>query len=304
MSTLSILVPCYKQSQYTDQCIQSILACNPAPAQIIASANHCPDGSEKVLEKYANDVQIIAPPHHLPANEHFSFLASHSSSTFTSIVCADDYVAPSYVGVLSDLADRWPDAAVVRSAYTMIDGANRVIRRASLRTTHYLPGKFPPISFSMSKQFPFNFIESCGGSVLPMLSWAFRTDKLRNQNFFSSVKLLTDWQAFLDLSLEGAFITSHKRIAYYRANYRPLPDILMSRARVELLDAMSIGEKSILPCSANLENHLRRIALTRYKKKLANVAQQFEKYLSITHNSIDIDALLQYRKLCEKLSNL
>jgi glycosyltransferase involved in cell wall biosynthesis len=294
MSSLAIIVPCYKQSKYIDQCIKSILACSPPPDQIIASANHCPDGGEAILSKYSGLIQVVSPSRHLPTNEHFNFLASFSTCAFTSLVCADDYVKSNYVGVLSCLANRNPGASIVRAAYSVVDGKSKITRRASLLTSLVVHGGVPPISFSGIKPYPFNFIESCGGSIVPMLSWAFNTAKFTDCNLFSTSIDISDWQAFLALSLHGPFVTSHKQIAFYRANYRPIDQVLRRRARKQLIDSIAIGRDMIMPILLDLDVSLRRRAIARYKRKLAEVASQYQQYLHRSGDSPDCELLKQY----------
>lgn len=263
MVSLSIILPCYKQDRYVEQCLESLLECSPPPDEIIASDNYCPNNSLEILQRYSKRLRIVRPPSHMEMTKHFNFLMKSSTSDFTSIVCADDFVSVDYVAVLKKLAEAYPSAVAVRAGWHNVD-INSMITSSR---------KLYSLAFSRLRAYPYNYIESCGGSKNPLLSWAVNTKAFESIGFFDEDIDICDWSAFIALSKIGAFATACKCIAFYRADYRPS----LEQMRTEKItrDAILIGERYVLPMMSSLPARYRPIAARKYLAKLTTIYQQY-----------------------------
>jgi glycosyltransferase involved in cell wall biosynthesis len=259
MTSFTIVVPCYKQEQYVEQCIASLLECKPPPNEIIASDNYCPNNSWNILQKFDGRLRLVRPHKHLDATKHFNFLMKCSTSRFTGVVCADDFVKPNYIAVLRKLAEKNPTAVAVRAGWHNVDINSRIIDTRRLYS----------LIFSKLRKFPESFVESCGGSKNPLISWAVDTKKFESVGFFDEDIDICDWSAFLALAHIGDFATACEPIAFYRSDYRTgLQEMrLMKQAK----DAILIGERYVLPSVNDLASGYRERAACAYRKKLASI---------------------------------
>jgi glycosyltransferase involved in cell wall biosynthesis len=259
MKTFSIVVPCYKQDQYVEHCITSLLECKPPPNEIIASDNYSPDNSWNILQQFKGRIRLVRPQKHLDAPKHFNFLMKCSTSHFTGFVCADDFVMPNYIAVLRKLAERNSTAVAVRAGWHNVDINSRIISTRRLYS----------LMFSRLRKFPESFVESCGGSKNPFISWAVDTKRFESVGFFDEDNELCDWTAFLALSHIGDFATACEPIAFYRSDYRPgLAEMRLER---QTKDAIHIGERYVLPVVNDLASGYRQRAVYAYRKKLASI---------------------------------
>jgi glycosyltransferase involved in cell wall biosynthesis len=263
MVSFTIVVPCYKQEKYVEQCINSLLECNPPPDEIIASDNYCPNNSWKILQQFDNRIKLMRPQMHLDATKHFNFLMKSSSSQFTGIVCADDFVKPNYIAILRNLAEKNKTAVAVRSGWHCIDNNSRITSSRRLYS----------VFLSRLRKYPESFVESCGGSKNPLISWAVNTKVFESIGFFDEDIDICDWSAFLALSHIGDFATACEPIAFYRSDYRP--GLWEKRAIKQLKDAILIGERYILPAMMVLAPRYRARAASRYKRKLNSIYQAY-----------------------------
>jgi len=259
MPSFAIVVPCYKQEQFLGQCITSLLECDPPPNEIIASDNYCPDNSLYTLQQFAGRIKLIRPQAHLEMTKHLNFLMMNSTSDFTGVVCADDFVKPNYISVLGKLAEKNPSAVAVRAGWHSVDIHSRVI------STHNLYS----VILSRLRKFPESFIESCAGSKNPLISWAVNTKLFKSIGFFDEEIDICDWTAFLALSHIGDFATACEPIAFYRSDYRP--GLEEMRLEKQTKDAILIGERYVLPVVNDLASGYRKRAVYAYREKLASI---------------------------------
>jgi glycosyltransferase involved in cell wall biosynthesis len=290
MVSFAIVVPCYKQEKYVEQCITSLLECNPPPDEIIASDNYCPNNSWKILQQFDDRIRLVRPQGHLEATKHFNFLMKSSTSQFTGVVCADDFVKPNYIAVLRGLAEKNKTAVAVRAGWHNIDDSSRIMSTRRLYS----------LIFSQLRKYPESFVESCSGSKNPLISWAVNTKAFERVGFFDEDIDICDWSAFLALSRIGDFATACEAIAFYRSNYRP--DLEEKRATKQAKDAILIGERYVLPALVGLAPRNRARAACGYLKKLTSIYQRYVNLETKSGRSPSPDMQSQISSLIDQLS--
>ena len=290
MTTFTIIVPCYKQEQYVGQCMTSLLDTKPAPDEIIASDNHCPNNSWSILQQFDSRIRLVRPQIHLEMTKHLNFLMKSSTSQFTGVVCADDFVKPNYIAVLRRLAEANASAVAVRAGWHNIDSNSRIISTRRLYS----------LLFSRFRKFPESYIESCSGSKNPLISWAVNTKAFERVGFFDEDIDICDWSAFLALSRIGDFATACEAIAFYRSNYRP--GLEEKRATKQAKDAILIGERYVLPALVGLAPRNRARAACGYLKKLTSIYQRYVNLETKSGRSPSPDMQSQISSLIDQLS--
>jgi glycosyltransferase involved in cell wall biosynthesis len=287
MTSLSIIVPCYKQKNYVDQCIQSLLRCEPQPREIIASDNFCPQGTYESISKYDGLVRIVRPQQHLPAVEHFNFLASLSNSEYTSIVCGDDYVYPDYVKVLTKLALRCPQASILRAGFHDVNHDGFIQKTHRLFSAFISPYWPYNLNLSLLETYPRSLIRSAFGTTNPLISWAFNTNAFKKIGFFDVQTDICDWSAFIALSKLGPFVSSFRPIAAYRVGYRDYSELLSQRATTQINSAIHIGKSYIIPELNSLSSAHQKLFLKNYQHRLRAILDQYCYFLMETNGTAD-----------------
>jgi glycosyltransferase involved in cell wall biosynthesis len=124
MSTVSVVVPSYNHARFVGTAIDSALAQDRAPDEILVVDDGSTDGTREVLERYRGRVAV-----HL--REHAGVVAVYNAATtlasgqFIAFLESDDALEPGYLrAALASLA-RDPDCRWVSTARRVIDPGGR-----------------------------------------------------------------------------------------------------------------------------------------------------------------------------------
>jgi len=262
---LTILIPTYNQGKFISETINSILNQTIMPNEILISNNHSTDITDLVLAQYYNNkfIKIFKPESHLTMIQNWNFLAKKVETKYFSIISSDDFFEKNFVEEFmlckSNLFGYY------RFNFNIIDRYGKKIDTTSLR------------SIPVIQKFPNNFLNQFYGPKGGFAASIYKTDLVREVNFFSeSLNFYADWKMLLDLSEKTNFYFNPKTVSNYRQNYRD--DLTYKRA-----------------IQGGLKDHL--FIFDNIKEKIIN--NNLSKYMYLLKFSIQVH-MYEYLKILNK----
>ena len=111
---ISVIIPVYRVEKYLERCLDSVIGNTYQELEVICVNDGSPDGSLKILEKYAaKDQRIIIidkKNEGVSAARNDGVKAAHGS--WISFIDSDDWIHPQFFEILIDLAEK-TDADIV-----------------------------------------------------------------------------------------------------------------------------------------------------------------------------------------------
>ena len=128
---VSIVTPFHNTDDYLETCIKSVLAQTHVNFEFVLVDNCSTDRSLEIAASYAaadERIRLVRTDRLLPqmVNYNFALAQISSHSSYCKIVQADDWIYPTCVEQMSDLAARHPNVGLVssyRHAGVWVDGA-------------------------------------------------------------------------------------------------------------------------------------------------------------------------------------
>ncbi len=112
MSTVAIIVPNYNYGSYVEDAVESVLAQDLQPDEVLIIDDASTDSSARVLERYRGRVPIVFNETNLGIVENFRKAVSLTSSDYIAFVGADNIAVSTFVRNLKDALDREPGAGI------------------------------------------------------------------------------------------------------------------------------------------------------------------------------------------------
>ena len=117
---VSVIIPCYKQAQYLPQTIESVLAQEYTPIEILVINDGSPDDTAKVAARYGDRIKYIEQ-----VNQGLSAARNtglrHATGEFLHFLDSDDYVRPGFYEKLTAVLATRPEAAAAYCGYQWVD---------------------------------------------------------------------------------------------------------------------------------------------------------------------------------------
>lgn len=172
MKTLSVVIPVKNGMPYLKETIDSVLAEHEVDLEIIISDDHSIDGTSDYLKTLKDPrIRIVQPHKSMKVDQHWSFVTSLATGTYTKLLCADDLILPG--GITRQIAQfaSSPEVDLVASRRRIINESGRVI--LNIHGLANLVGVYPGKKILRS-----SFLK--GTNILGEPSaLIFRTDKLK-----------------------------------------------------------------------------------------------------------------------------
>jgi glycosyltransferase involved in cell wall biosynthesis len=128
---VSIVIPCYNQAAYLRQAIDSVLAQDYAPLELLLVDDGSTDGSLELMRQYRDRCSVIAQPNAGQASAVNRGWA-RARGELLAYLAADDYLLPGAVRRAVECLQREPDAVLCYCDYLLVDPESRLIRRVSV----------------------------------------------------------------------------------------------------------------------------------------------------------------------------
>jgi glycosyltransferase involved in cell wall biosynthesis len=215
--SVSIIIPCYRQAHFLGQTIESALAQDHRPTEVIVINDGSDDDTEKVARGFGDKIQYHWQPNAgLPAARNKGI--SLASGKYLLFLDSDDLLHPHAVKWLVDAAQNREDVLCVMGFTRFIkapslDGDGEHLPRDNGSLVHQLMvGNLAPPHACMCSR---SLLTSVGG-------------------FDVQLKSCEDWDAWLRLVQAGAQIVPVRRVgAFYRQHTESMSRNLLRMARCE-----------------------------------------------------------------------
>jgi len=202
----SVMIPTYNCARFLPEALRSVLEqdCCPSAMQIEVIDDASTDDPEDVVDKLGGGrVTFFRQPVNRGAVANFNACLARSRGHLVHILHGDDLVAPGFYRAMAQLAERWPDTALL-ACRTLVIGETGLLLSV---TPRILPCEQPghdagPLLFT--NPFTFNavvvrrrFYEAFGGFDLRLPHTA-------------------DWEMWVRAFVEGGGVMTPEPLAYYR----------------------------------------------------------------------------------------
>ena len=128
MSKITVVIPTYNQSEYLSDCIDSVLAQNRKPDQIIVVDDRSTDNTTSVIKKYQNKVKYIRHEKNLGPVKTFNDCLRRAKGDYILMVSGDDWLEKNIIETEAGFLDRHPDIAMVfAQSYTVENNKKKLI---------------------------------------------------------------------------------------------------------------------------------------------------------------------------------
>ncbi len=207
--TLSVGVPAYNQGPFLRETLDSLLAQDEAPHEVVVSENHSTDETPEVLREYEGRVRVVRPPEHLSMMANWNFLVSHLRGEWFALLSSDDVALPNYVADLKRGIGRSERAVLVRGGVEKIgpDGTLQKVKHIS---------RIPDVSSP-----PRTLTEQLYGVKVSFAAFAARKEAWeRVGGYPSECQLAGDWGFTMRLAPLGDFVRVPSVVARYRVDHR------------------------------------------------------------------------------------
>jgi glycosyltransferase involved in cell wall biosynthesis len=125
----SIVIPVYNGMPYLTEAVESALAQDYEPLEIVVIENGSTDGSADWLRSLDDPrLRVLYRDVTQPAGENWTQAIGESRGAFVKLMCADDLIAPNAVAAQVASLQAAPTAVLAASRRRVIDGTGKVIR--------------------------------------------------------------------------------------------------------------------------------------------------------------------------------
>ena len=198
---VSIVIPCYNQGNYLRQAIESVLSQDYPRIELIVLDDGSTDDTKTVLAAYAGRF-------HWESHANMGQAATlnkgwrMSKGEVLSYLAADDFLLPGAVGIAVEKLVASPEVVLTYCDFNIVDPKSRVLRWI----------RAPEFSY---RDLAVKIICQPGPGVF------FRRDAFERAGFWNGLlRRIPDYEYWLRLGLEGAFVRVPKILAAYRVHDR------------------------------------------------------------------------------------
>jgi glycosyltransferase involved in cell wall biosynthesis len=116
VSTVDVIVPCYKYGHYLRQCVNSVLSQAGVSVRVLIIDDESPDDTPRVGQELAATDARVTYRRHISNKGHIATYnegIEWCSSDYVLLLSADDYLLPGALGRAASLMDEHPDVGFV-----------------------------------------------------------------------------------------------------------------------------------------------------------------------------------------------
>jgi glycosyltransferase involved in cell wall biosynthesis len=228
---VTVVVAAYQAAATLGRCLDSVLAQDPAPAEVVVVDDCSTDATGDVLARYADRVRAVRLPRNLGEAGAKNAGVAAVATPLVALVDADDVVLPGWLAAVSGALGERPDLDVVTADAWLVTAGTRQ-RRA------YAHGSGPGIPFPVEGQrreiLRRNFVLGFA---------AFRRDPfLAAGGFDDRLAIASDWSAWAGMVLGGSRVgLVDEPLAEYHVIDGSLSSDVVNvlRARVDVLTRLA-----------------------------------------------------------------
>lgn len=225
----SFMVCAYKESEYLEPCVRSLLE-QTVKSEIIICTSTPNHHIKKICEKYGLQLRIREGKSDI--QDDWNFAVSQATTSWVTVAHQDDIYDKKYVESLLKKLEQYDDGIMFFSDYRPLHGTStkpdlnsriKKILRAPMN-----------ISWLSKKKFFKKMILAFGNSI-NCPSVAYNLDKIEGNVFTSELKFGLDWETFYKYAnTEGRFLYYNKPLTYYRIHDEATSkEFIVNNKRVE-----------------------------------------------------------------------
>ena len=263
MIKLSIGIPVYNQVNTIKDTIESALNQKKLPFEIIVSENHSTDGTQEIVEKYADRIKIVRPPTHLSASENWNFCVKECQGDWVGLCSGDDILFPNYVTEVLKAISKYSSAIFIMGGWEVLNEIEGKISTRYLLSMKRLTK--PPEALKMQ----------LSGPKASFAAFCFNKNIFDKVGGFNSIYYVNfDWMLQFDMAKYGDFVKIDKIIARYRISKRD--EIKKERLYVYVKDLIRYLDTKIWEALdfGIKENYIKKAARKIYCHSLLTYIQQ------------------------------
>ena len=137
MPAVSVCIPTYNYARFLPQAIGSVLAQTYGDFELIVSDNASTDNTQSVLASYDDPrIKLFRNDHNLGLFGNFNRCLELAGCDLVKFVCADDWLAPSYLEDAVAVMESHPEAALLSTPGWVVDEGGDVIGLATAGFDH------------------------------------------------------------------------------------------------------------------------------------------------------------------------
>ncbi|HEV2734157.1 MAG TPA: glycosyltransferase family 2 protein [Longimicrobiaceae bacterium] len=124
MPLVSVCVPTYNYGRFLPDCIESVLEQTLDDWELVICDDESTDGTEALVRSYADRdarIRYVRNERRLGMNGNLKRAADSARGRYVKMLCADDWIAPRCLEVLSTLMEEHPRAVLATSAEVYTD---------------------------------------------------------------------------------------------------------------------------------------------------------------------------------------
>lgn len=126
---LSVVVPAYRNAEYIDETMRSILDQDFGDFELIVADHSSPDETMDRLRAYADDprVRLLTTEAGGGAERNFNRVSAEARGEFLKLVCGDDILLPGILGRQVALLREHPGAVMTAGPRRLVDSRGRTV---------------------------------------------------------------------------------------------------------------------------------------------------------------------------------
>ena len=211
--TLDIMMPFYGRVDHFKLAVQSVLAQDDPDWRLVIVDDVYPDRSAGEWAVALGDERItyLRNEENLRPSRNYRKCVGLMQSEFAVIMGCDDVMLPGYVRRVTELAARFPDAAVIQPGVEVIDTDGRRSRPLADRVKRwYMPHGERPLAIS-GERAALSLVRAAW-FYFPSLVW--NVERLRRHEFRADLDVTQDIAMVLDLVKDGGSVVVDDRVVF------------------------------------------------------------------------------------------
>ncbi len=262
---VSVVVPAYKNADYLQQTLDSILAQEYQDYELVIADHSSADGTETLLAQYAEHprVRVLSPtPPGGGAKANWDRVTQAARGELLKLVCGDDLIAPDALSKQVAALDAHPSAVFVACKRDLIDAQGKVVIGA--RGLGALNGLVSGRDAVRASVMAGTNLFGEPGCVM------FRRELLPASGWDNSHPYLIDQASYTSVMLQGDMVALRESLASFRINAGQWSVRLMheqANQAIAFHNALAAADPTLLPgltlrvgnLKARLMAHARRL---------------------------------------------
>ncbi|ALX66681.1 glycosyltransferase [Microbacterium sp. XT11] len=213
--TLEIFVPFWGDPGLLRETVASVQTQRNPDWRLIVIDDCYPDESVPEFFRTLADERVtyVRNPRNLGITENYREAIRRATTPYITILGCDDLLHPNYVDVVSNVAERVPDADVIQPGVDVIDESGAVVRPLVDRVKQGLlaPRGGKGIAVLRAERMATSLIR---GDWLYWPSLTFRTETLKRIDFRDGLPIIQDLALLMDVAFDGGALAYTPEVAF------------------------------------------------------------------------------------------